>query len=348
MNLIRPLSTDLLLQWWGNLFLTSCTCQYSSPAELSVSGEHQQNRTIDSIHSPNKVVSGALVFVGKDQWKKCWLTGKLWQAQIIVTDMPTKELHQYVYEFPNVLKNHLESTVEYCPQILIVSHLYLAMQQLLNQIDPYIERMPTGIHSKASIHPTSVVEGFVDDGVLIGPFCIVEKGATIGRGTVLEAHVTVMSGTILGENCRVQAGVVIGCQGFGFFGSEYIPIPHKAGVTIGNDCWIGANSVIAAGVLEPTKLGNHIRLDSFVQIAHNVELGDYSALASQAGIAGSTIVGERLRMGGNASIAGHLYIGNNVTIAAKSGVTKNIADGATVGGFPARPMREWLRHEAKR
>ena len=40
--------------------------------------------------------------------------------------------------------------------------------------------------------------------------------------------------------------------------------------------------------------------------------------------------------------------GHDVSVAACSGVTKDVADGVTVAGFPARPIREWRRNLARR
>ncbi len=169
-----------------------------------------------------------------------------------------------------------------------------------------------------------------------------------GEGGDIEPGAVVRANVRIGRNCVVQSGAVIGCAGFGFFDDDgdLEPMPHLAGVEIGDDCFIGANTVIAAGVLHPTKIGDGCKLDSHVQIAHNVRLGKRCLLASQGGIAGSTVVGDGFRMGGAASVAGHLRIGNNVSVAACSGVTKDWPDGSVVAGFPAMSIRAWRRREA--
>ena len=85
------------------------------------------------------------------------------------------------------------------------------------------------------------------------------------------------------------------------------------------------------------------RIDNLVQIAHNVKLGKNCFVVSQVGISGSTKIGDYAVLGGQAGIAGHLHIGDGARIGAKSGVMGDLKAGITVGGFPARPLKEWLR-----
>ena len=200
---------------------------------------------------------------------------------------------------------------------------------LLKALSPRREQAaPFAAGPHNSVHPSAVVEGVLEGNVTVGPHAYVARGAYIGRGTV------------------IQAGAVIGVAGFGFLDSGEA-MPHEAGVLIGADCFIGANTVIAAGVLHPTEIGDGCKLDSHVQIAHNVRLGARSRIASQSGIAGSTVVGEGFRMGGAASVSGHLRIGRGVSVAAKAGVTKDVPDNAVVAGFPARPIAEWRKMQIR-
>jgi UDP-3-O-[3-hydroxymyristoyl] glucosamine N-acyltransferase len=184
------------------------------------------------------------------------------------------------------------------------------------------------IHPSAQISPHALVLGSVGANSVIGAFCSVLEGVKIG------------------ENCILHPGASIGSRGFGFYtgeNGEQIAVPHFGGVVIGDNCEIGPNSVVAAGFLEATRLGNFCKLDSFVQIGHNCIVGNNVVFCSQSGLAGSVIVEDNVTLAGGAQVAGHLILGKGCIIAAKAGVTKSIKPGAKVAGFPAIPIGEWRR-----
>lgn len=252
------------------------------------------------------------------------------------------------------------AVMEVPARILRVRSVPEAMAAILTALSDRLFRdRPFAFGAANRIAPTAVVEGCLEGDVTVGPGAYVGRGSFVGAGTRIGPNAVIEAHCLIGRDCEIQAGAVIGCAGFGFFArtrdgapraaseTGLAAMPHPAGVVIGEGSWIGANSVVAAGVLEPTRLGRGCKLDSHVQIAHNVVLGDGCLLASQSGIAGSTVAGHRLRMGGASSVDGHLRLGDDVSVAACSGVTKDVPDKATVAGFPARPIAEWRKGLAR-
>ena len=55
-----------------------------------------------------------------------------------------------------------------------------------------------------------------------------------------------------------------------------------------------------------------VKLDNQIQIAHNVEIGEHTAIAAQTGVAGSTKIGKNCLIGGQVGIVGHITIGDRV------------------------------------
>lgn len=241
--------------------------------------------------------------------------------------------------------------------IVAVKEPYHAMVLFLEHFfgDSFHENMQSGVNASGFdencpwIHPSAVVEGFVDEGCFVGPSCVVMRGASVGRGCRLESNVTIYPNVIVGEGCIFQAGVVVGSRGFGFYEheGERRMVPHFAGVRIGNRCSFGANTVVAAGFISPTTIGDNCHLDSMVQIAHNCVLGNNIYMASQTALGGTTVLEDGVQFAGGAKAAGHLTVGKNAIVTAKAGVTKSVPAGKTVAGFPAIDIDIWRRQMVK-
>ncbi len=202
------------------------------------------------------------------------------------------------------------------------------------------------VHSTAQVSPNAFVLGSVGANSVVEAFCYVPAGASVGENCVLHSGVHLYPNVVIGNGTVLHSGVVAGSRGFGFCegkSGEQIEVPHFGGAIIGENCEIGPNSVIAAGFLEPTRLGNYCKLDSFVQIGHNCIVGNNAVFCSQSGLAGSVIAEDNITLAGGAQVAGHLTLGKGCVIAAKAGVTKSIKPGARVAGFPAVPIEEWRR-----
>ena len=187
----------------------------------------------------------------------------------------------------------------------------------------------------------------------IGKNCSIGPNASIGKGCVIGDDCAVgpnasLTYCIIGARVIVHTGASIGQDGFGFAlgPEEHLKVPQLGRVVIEDDVEIGANTTIDRGTGPDTVIGAGTKIDNLVQIAHNVRVGKGCVIVSQVGISGSTVIGDFVMMGGQAGLTGHLKIGNAAQIAAQSGVMRDIDPGVTVGGSPAKPMRDWLKEVA--
>ena len=206
------------------------------------------------------------------------------------------------------------------------------------------------VPASVEVGPGACVEEGVELGehVVIGPNCFVGRGTRIGRGTRLYANVTVYHDCVIGEDCILHSGVVIGADGFGFArerSGAWVKIPQTGRVVIGNDVEIGANTTIDRGALDDTVIGDGVKLDNLIQIAHNVRIGDHTIMAGCAGVAGSAQIGARCMIGGQAGISGHLSVADDVVVSAWTLVAKPITKpGVYTGNLPLQTHGDWVKN----
>lgn len=221
------------------------------------------------------------------------------------------------------------------------------------------ELFPPGIHEDATVDPTAVLGEDVHvgaqavvgpgcrlgDRVVVGAGCVLLREVTVGEDSLLYPNVSIQHGCVLGARAIVHCGAVIGSDGFGFAREPEAvhKIPQIGIVRIGDDVEIGANACIDRATAGETVIGNSVKIDNLVQIAHNVEIGDRTAISAQTGVSGSTRVGRDVIMAGQVGLADHMSVGDGVMIGAKSGLHGHVAAGRIVSGYPARDHRDWMR-----
>lgn len=167
------------------------------------------------------------------------------------------------------------------------------------------------------------------------------RGVTIGSGTRIGAHVRIADNVTIGRDCIIKSGAVIGEDGFGFErDTDGTPLRmlHFGGVVIGDRVEIGSLTTVCQGTLEPTVIENDAKVDDHVHVAHNVRIGRKALIIACAELSGGVVVGERAWVGPNACVREHLRIGEGALVGIGSVVVKDVADGVTVCGNPARPM----------
>ncbi len=228
---------------------------------------------------------------------------------------------------------------------------------------------PPEIIYEPGIHPTAIIakNAKIEEDVHIGPYTVIEPDVHIGAGTCLMAHTYIGHGCYIGRGCRfypqvslreyteigerviIHNGTVLGSDGFGYHVDKVgirTKIPQIGRVVIGNDVEIGANVTIDRARFGVTRIGNGVKIDNLVMIAHNVTIEDHAVLVSQTGVSGSVIIRKKAILAGQSGIVGHLEVGEGVIVAAKAGVTKDIPANSYVIGFPAIPFNKASRIKA--
>ncbi|MEQ8227257.1 MAG: UDP-3-O-(3-hydroxymyristoyl)glucosamine N-acyltransferase [Rhodospirillales bacterium] len=205
------------------------------------------------------------------------------------------------------------------------------------------------VAESACIEAGAVVQDGAEIGAntVIGPGAVIDQGVVVGADCIIGAGVTLQH-CLVGDRVIIHPGVRAGQDGFGFAPGPagHLKVPQLGSVVIESDVEIGANTTIDRGAGPDTVIGAGSKIDNLVQIAHNVRIGRGCIVVSQVGISGSTHVDDFVMIGGQAGLTGHLTVGKGARIAAQSGVMRDVEPGATIGGSPAKDMREWLKETA--
>ena len=248
----------------------------------------------------------------------------------------------------------------------------LAMAGLSKLFDPGPE-IAAGVHPMTVIDPSAEI----GEGAAIAPFVTIGRGVQIGPRARIASHVSIGEGAVIGADALIlqgahigarvtigarficQPGAVIGGDGFSFVTPEKSGVEdvrdtlgereqirrqswsriHSLGaVTIGDDVEVGANSTIDRGTIRDTRIGSGTKIDSQVQIGHNVEVGCDTLLCGQVGIAGSTKVGDRVVLGGKVGVSDNIFIGDDVIAGGGTNIYTNAPAGRTLLGSPAVKM----------
>jgi len=240
-----------------------------------------------------------------------------------------------------------------------VKNVQAALAALLGYFNPGDDLPAVGIHPSAVVASSASLAA----DVAIGPFVVIGEGAVIGAGCVLSAGVKIGANVTLGEGCvlfenavvrwgcrlgcrvRVGPGCVIGYDGFGYYQSQgkNVRVPHIGIVELQDDVDLGACVCVDRAKFGVTRVGAGTKIDNYVQVAHNVQIGQGCLLAAQVGLAGSCRLGNYVVMGGQVGVGDHVAIGDLARVGAQSGLLKDVPPGAEVFGTLAVGVRDFMR-----
>jgi UDP-3-O-[3-hydroxymyristoyl] glucosamine N-acyltransferase len=233
-----------------------------------------------------------------------------------------------------------------------ISHLIAGKPKLKYGIHKSVNTLTENLNNKICIKPNTIIGNNVvlGDDTFIGSNCFIGNNIIIGSNSYIYSNVVIYDNVKIGNNIIIHSGTVIGSDGFGYVNDKnsWYKIPQIGGVVIGNDVEIGSNTSIDRGTLDNTIIGNGVKIDNQIQIAHNVEIGDNTAIAGCAGIAGSAKIGKNCTIGGGAGIQGHIKICDNTQITGMTKVSCDIKEaGVYSSGTPLMSNAQWLKSAAR-
>ncbi len=257
---------------------------------------------------------------------------------------------------------------------IVVSRPRYAMSTISAMVDRGQNYKP-GVHPSSIIDPSAEIGNNVligemvvissnvqiGDNSIIGPQCYIGSNSILGTNCYLREGVKIGSDAIIGDRFSAQPSAIIGADGFSFVTEKSSAVEelradlsksnvsknenqiwHRihslAGITIGNDVEIGANTCIDRGTVKPTSIGDGVKADNLAQIGHNVQVGNNTLICAQVGIAGSAVIGSNVVLGGQSGISDNIFVGDNVITGGATKVLSNIPAGRVMLGYPAMKM----------
>lgn len=263
-----------------------------------------------------------------------------------------------------ILAPGMVEQVSFDGSMLLLEDPYFGYALASRLFDDHFNYRPATIHPSACIAPGVTIPSdtcvgsnvVVELGAEIGSGCKLGAGSFVGANSrvgdncLLHANVTIYHGVTIGDNCVIHSGTVIGSDGFGFAPSPqgWQKIHQIGGVLIGDNVEIGANTAIDRGALGDTTISNGVIIDNMVHIAHNVSIGEKTAIAGCCGFAGSTKVGANCTFAGQVGVTGHIEIVDDCHFLGKAMVTNSVTEpGTYASGVPMQPVKKWRRNAVR-
>lgn len=242
---------------------------------------------------------------------------------------------------------------------LIVDDPYLCYAKASALLDPR-PRRESGVHPSAVVADTAVIgEGTsvgancsIGENVVIGKNCeiypgvVISEDSRLGDECLIHANVTIYSNVRVGNQVIVHSGTAIGSDGFGFAPSSqgWVKIHQLGGVVIGDRVDIGACTAIDRGAVGDTIIHDGVIIDNQVHIAHNIEIGENTAVAGCVGMAGSSKIGKNCTFAGAVAVNGHIEIADNCHFHGGTIVTKGTDEpGVYASATPMLDLKTWRR-----
>jgi UDP-3-O-[3-hydroxymyristoyl] glucosamine N-acyltransferase len=317
------------------------------PAKL---GELAAQFGCELIGDPQVEVSRVSTLSGASPGSVCFLANATYKPQLQATNASAVIV--------------MASDADACrTAVLISDDPYLTFARIASVLYPPTLVNP-GVHVSAVVAPSAQVaasaqiaalavigdDSIIGEDAYVGPGTVIGDRCTLGAASRLMANVTLVQDVSIGQRTIVHPGAVLGADGFGNARTDsgWVKVPQVGGVQVGDDVEIGANTTIDRGAIDDTVIENGVRLDNLIQIAHNVRIGEHTAIAATVGISGSAVIGKRCMLAGRAGVFGHVTICDDVILGAAAIATRDITEpGLYSAHFPAEKSKDWMKKVAR-
>lgn len=196
-----------------------------------------------------------------------------------------------------------------------------------------------GEKDKVLISPQALIEkgAVIGKNVSIGPFTHISSKTVIGDGTRIGSNVTMKGKVTIGKDCVIQSGAVLGEDGFAFIkeGNSQKFVKHYGGVTLEDHVSIGSQVCVCRGAIDDTLIKEYAKIDNLCHIAHNVVIGKRSIVVCLTAVMGSVHIGDDCWVA-TSMIRDQRHVGDGCVVGMGAVVVKDVPDGTTVAGNPAR------------
>jgi UDP-N-acetylglucosamine acyltransferase len=186
------------------------------------------------------------------------------------------------------------------------------------------------------IHPTALVDSKaeLDDGIEIGPYCVIEKGVSISEGSKIGPHVIIREGTEIGKGCQIFQFASIGeaPQFLGYKG-------EKTSLQIGHHNIIREFATLHRGTVKgggKTVIGNDNFFMAYSHVAHDCQIGNQVVMANGATLGGHILIEDYAIIGGLAAVHQFCRIGTHAILSGLTGVSQDVPPYMMAAGSRAR------------